>query len=89
MKKAVILLIMILSINIIFSEYVNNIRMVNGTFTKKEFIFNQLIFESGDHVDKMDVEESILNLKKTNLFGKVLIEAVKTDSLSKEFINID
>ncbi len=89
MRKVVILLIMILSINIVFGEYVNKIRMVNSTFTKKEFIFNQLIFRSGDYVDKMDVEESILNLKKTNLFGKVLIEAVKIDSLSKEFINID
>ncbi len=89
MKKMVILLILILSVNFLFSEYVNRIRMVNGTFTKKEFIFKQLTFSSDDYIDAKDVEESILNLKKTNLFGKVLIEAVKIDSLSKEFINID
>jgi len=78
-KELILLLIMILSI-FVFSEVMKKVEKSIPTFTRKDFILAQCTFKEGDIIGAEDIKESILNLKKTNLFGFVDIEAMKVDS---------
>ena len=89
MKKTAILLIITVICIYVHSEYVNRIRMVNSTYTDADFLLRQLTVASGDYIDASDIRESILNLKRMDIFGLVMIEAVKTDSLQKTFLESD
>lgn len=86
MKRTVLLLAIIMACLLLHSEYISKIRMVNSTFTNRDFLVQQLTFSEGEYAGGADISESVLNLKKMDLFGLVRIEAVKTDSLQKTFI---
>ncbi|MDD3804215.1 MAG: hypothetical protein PHW02_07535 [bacterium] len=80
MKKQLILLSILISFCISYSEVVRSVEKVIPTFTRTDFILAQSTFKAGDIIGGGDIKETILNLKKTDLFGFVDIEAVKVDS---------
>ncbi|MGE3062703.1 MAG: hypothetical protein AB7T10_03620 [bacterium] len=80
MKRTIILLFAVLSSAILFSEVVGKVEKIIPTFTKNDFILAQCTFKEGGTIGKDDITESILNLKKTDLFGFVDIEVMKVDS---------
>ena len=78
-KLAMVVFFGVISISL-FSEVVRNVEKVIPTFTRNDFVLAQCTFKEGDILGADGARESILNLKKTDLFGFVDIEAVKVDS---------
>ncbi|HAV93200.1 TPA: hypothetical protein DCW38_08505 [candidate division WOR-3 bacterium] len=89
MRKGMIFLLLILTAAAIFPEVVRTVEKVIPTFTKDDFVIAQVSFKAGDAIGAEDVKESILNLKKTDLFGLVEIETVKVDSGADIRLNND
>ncbi len=87
MKRILICIMICLMTIIIHGEYAGEIRMVNSTYTDREFLISQLTFSKGDIIGSQHIKESILNLRKMDIFGLVIIEAVKTDSLQKTIMD--
>ena len=80
MKRTIFFLALsVLALNA-FPEVVRSVEKVIPTFTRTDFILAQSTFKAGDIIGGGDIKETILNLKKTDLFGFVDIEAVKVDS---------
>lgn len=80
MKRAIIIFVSAVLALTAFSEVVRSVEKVIPTFTRTDFILAQSTFKAGDVIGAGETKETILNLKKTDLFGFVDIEAMKVDS---------
>lgn len=89
MKRLFIFVVLLVVCTVLSAEIVGDIKIVNKTYTDPEFIKRQITVSPGDTVSFTDIEESVKNIRRLEIFGKILFQAVRTDSSFMEFIDID
>ncbi|MFO8062518.1 MAG: hypothetical protein R6U31_06285 [bacterium] len=89
MKRIIVFAVILTAFTAMYAEIVGDIKIVNNTYTDPGFIKKQVTVSTGDTVSFSDLEESVKNIRRMEIFGKILFQAVKTDSSFMEFVDIE